>query len=163
MENSTGCCGAAVADYFVIFKDVMMNISGARLILVSILLLLLIMLPGCATIPNVATEEFNNRRVEYSLIRNGGATVVFENGLDGKMNWWSKVIPEISKDATTFAYNRPGYGRSDSMSTPRDGLHIVEELRTLLKETDLSRRMCSSDTRSGGCLCSFSRAGIPAR
>jgi pimeloyl-ACP methyl ester carboxylesterase len=122
------------ADYFVIFKDVIMNVSGTKLILVSILLLLL---PGCATIPNVATEEFNNRRVEYSLVRNGGATVVFENGLDGKMNWWSKVIPEIAKDATTFAYNRPGYGRSDSMSTPRDGLHIVEELRTLLKRNGL--------------------------
>ena len=53
MENSTGRCVAALADYFVIFKDVMMNISGARLIFASILLLLLIILPGCATIPNV--------------------------------------------------------------------------------------------------------------
>jgi|SRR5208337_2143714 pimeloyl-ACP methyl ester carboxylesterase len=115
----------------------MMKFLNSKIILQYVTFIFLILLPGCATIPNVATEEFNNHRVECSLIRNGGATVVFENGLDGKMNWWSKVIPEISKDATTFAYNRPGYGRSDSMSTPRDGLHIVEELRTLLKKNGL--------------------------
>jgi len=54
------------------------------------------------------------------------------------MNWWRKVIPEISKNATTFAYNRPGYGRSDGVSTLRDGFHIVEELRTLLKSNGLT-------------------------
>jgi pimeloyl-ACP methyl ester carboxylesterase len=113
----------------------MMKVSSSKIILPHVILLLL--LAGCATLPNVKMEEINNRRVEYSLIRNGASTVVFENGLDGKMNWWKKVIPEISKDATTFAYNRPGYGRSDSVSTPRDGLHTVEELRALLKNKGL--------------------------
>jgi len=115
----------------------MMKVPHSRIILPLILLPLLIILLGCATLPNVKTEEISNRRVEYSLVRNGAATVVFENGLDGKMYWWRKVIPEISKDATTFAYNRPGYGRSDSVSTPRDGLHTVEELRTLLRSNGL--------------------------
>jgi pimeloyl-ACP methyl ester carboxylesterase len=31
-----------------------------------------------------------------------------------------------------FAYSRPGYGDSDSPTTPRDAKHIVEELRGLL-------------------------------
>jgi pimeloyl-ACP methyl ester carboxylesterase len=113
----------------------MMKVANSKIILLHVVLLIL--LSGCATLPNVKTDEINNRRVEYSLIRNGAATVVFENGLDGKLNWWRKVIPEISKDATTFAYNRPGYGSSDAVSTPRDGLHIVEELRTLLKSEGL--------------------------
>ena len=115
----------------------MMKVPNSKINLPLILLLLLILLSGCATLPNVKTDVINNRGVEYSLIRNGAATVVFENGLDGKLNWWRKVIPEISKDATTFAYNRPGYGRSDLVSTPRDGLYIVEELRTLLKSMGL--------------------------
>ena len=113
----------------------MMKVAKSKIILLHVVLLIL--LSGCATLPNVKTDEINNRRVEYSLIRNGAATVVFENGLDGKLNWWRKVIPEISKDASTFAYNRPGYGRSDLVSTSRDGLHIVEELRTLLKSEGL--------------------------
>jgi pimeloyl-ACP methyl ester carboxylesterase len=115
----------------------MMKVPTSRIIKPYFILSILIILSGCATLPNVKTDEINDRRVEYSLIRNGASTVVFENGLDGKMTWWRKVIPEISKDATTFAYNRPGYGRSDLVSTPRDGLHIVEELRTILKSNGL--------------------------
>jgi len=116
----------------------MMKVPNCRVVLPCISFLLLVFLSGCATLPNVKREEFNHRRVEYSLIRNGSATVVFENGLDGKMNWWRKVIPEISKNATTFAYNRPGYGRSEPTETPRDGLNTVEELRALLKSNGLN-------------------------
>lgn len=53
------------------------------------------------------------------------------------MEWWKDVLPEISKNYTTFAYNRPGYGKSTIASTPRDGSHIVEELRQLLKQKGL--------------------------
>jgi pimeloyl-ACP methyl ester carboxylesterase len=101
--------------------------------------LLSIFVSGCASLPNEIVGDVDHRQVEYSLIRNkaGTATVVFENGLDGKMYWWNKVIPEISKDATTFAYNRPGYGSSDPVSTPRDGLHVIDELRLLLRSEGL--------------------------
>ncbi|MEZ4550878.1 MAG: alpha/beta hydrolase [Desulfobacterales bacterium] len=102
-------------------------------------ILFLILVSGCASLPNEKISVFDHRQVEYSLIGNnsGSAVVVFENGLDGKMSWWNKIIPKISKDATTFAYNRPGYGSSDTVSTPRDGLHIVDELRSLLMSNGL--------------------------
>lgn len=94
---------------------------------------------GCASLPNERVGTFDHRQVEFALIRNDDtpAVVVFENGLDGEMQGWNKVIPEISKDVTTFAYNRPGYGSSDPVSTPRDGLHIADELRLLLKSSGL--------------------------
>lgn len=53
------------------------------------------------------------------------------------MDWWAKVFPEISRDTKAFAYNRPGYGNSDPVFTPRDGRHIVDELRSLLRAMDL--------------------------
>jgi Predicted hydrolases or acyltransferases (alpha/beta hydrolase superfamily) len=71
------------------------------------------------------------------LVRNGPQVVVFENGLGAKLGNWDKVFPEISKNTTAFAYNRPGYGDSDPATTPRDGEHIVEELRALLKSKGL--------------------------
>ena len=97
-------------------------------------ILFLLFVSGCASLPNKKSGVVDHRQVKYSLIGNNGesATVVFENGLNGKMSWWNKIIPEVSKDATTFAYNRPGYGSSDTVTTPRDGLHIVDELRLLL-------------------------------
>ncbi len=101
--------------------------------------LLTMLVSGCTSLPNQKIGFIDQRQVEYSLIENGNgsAIVVFENGLDGKMDSWSKIIPEISREATTFAYHRPGYGRSDPVSTPRDGLHIVDELRLFLNSNGL--------------------------
>lgn len=107
-----------------------MNITHA-------LLLAAILVSGCAS-SNVMTEQIENRRVEYVLTRNGNGVVVFENGLGGTIDWWTKVFPEISKNTTAFAYNRPGYGKSDPASTPRDGMHIVDELRSLLRSKGLN-------------------------
>jgi pimeloyl-ACP methyl ester carboxylesterase len=96
-------------------------------------LLIVAALSGCVSLPDSTVETVEGRRVEFALTRRDTPPVVFENGLGGRMEWWQKVLPEVSKDAATFAYNRPGYGRSDPAVTPRDGLHIVEELRTLLR------------------------------
>ena len=89
-------------------------------------------LTGCASLQGSTVESINHRRVEYALIRHDTETVVFENGLGGTIDWWAKVFPEVSKDTTAFAYNRPGYGDSEEADTPRDGSHVVDELRSLL-------------------------------
>lgn len=93
-----------------------------------------LVLSGCASLPNSALEKIGNRNFEFALTRHDTPAVVFENGLGGRMEWWKKVLPEIQNDTTTFTYNRPGYGNSDSVATPRDGLHIVNELRALLRD-----------------------------
>ena len=54
------------------------------------------------------------------------------------MEYWKKVLPEISKDTTTLVYNRQGYGKSGATLTPRDGEHIVDELRVLLLSKGLN-------------------------
>jgi pimeloyl-ACP methyl ester carboxylesterase len=101
------------------------------------ILLLAILMSGCASLPNKTTARVENRRVEYALSGNGNQTVVFENGLGGTMDWWAKVLPELHGNVTAIAYNRPGYGNSDPVSSPRDGQHIVEELRLLLSAKHL--------------------------
>lgn len=99
--------------------------------------LMVAFLSGCASLPNATTEKINNRKVEYALTRHDTIPVIFENGLGGRIEYWKKVLPAISNDSTTFVYNRPGYGHSDPASTPRDGSHVVEELRTLLRSKGL--------------------------
>lgn len=106
-------------------------------ILVTLALLLLETLSACATLPGKVTESVDKRRVEYVLTRHGKPPVVFENGLGGRLDWWAEVYPVIARDSTAFAYNRPGYGDSDRVDTPRDGMHVVEELRSLLRGKDL--------------------------
>lgn len=103
-----------------------------------VLLFCTMLVAGCASLPNATTDQVDQRRVEHALSRNGNQAVIFENGLGGSMAWWRKVFPEIAKTTTTFAYNRPGYGKSDPVSTPRDGRHIVDELRSLLRNKGLN-------------------------
>jgi pimeloyl-ACP methyl ester carboxylesterase len=95
-------------------------------------LFFLVLLSGCASLPAVDIATVDQRQIEYALIKGGAPVVIFENGLGASMHSWDKVLPVIGKDATVFAYNRPGYGSSDPAATPRDGAHIVDELRAFL-------------------------------
>jgi pimeloyl-ACP methyl ester carboxylesterase len=83
------------------------------------------------------TENVNGHRVEYVLAGQGSPAVIFENGLGGTLDHWQPVVQEISRYTTVLAYNRPGYGDSETATTLRDGRHIVDELRALLASTGL--------------------------
>lgn len=97
------------------------------------LLMAVLLCTGCASLQGATTERIQGRQVEYAWAHQATETVVFENGLGGTLDWWAKVFPELAKDTSVFAYNRPGYGRSELMPTPRDGAHVVDELRALLQ------------------------------
>jgi pimeloyl-ACP methyl ester carboxylesterase len=92
---------------------------------------------GCATLPDTQSATVGAGHIEYVVRGHDQPTVVFESGLGDGMDVWAKVLPEVSTFATTFAYNRPGYGGSTRATTARDGMHIVEELRILLKQVGL--------------------------
>jgi pimeloyl-ACP methyl ester carboxylesterase len=87
-----------------------------------------------ATLQDVAGHKFEVLKIAKPA---APATVIFENGSRNTLDKWDKVIPLVAKDATVFAYNRPGYGKSDKPVTPRDGKTMVEELRLLLKQQGL--------------------------
>lgn len=86
-----------------------------------------------------ALQDLAGHKIEVLKIANPAApaTVIFENGSRITLDKWDKVIPLVAKEATVFAYNRPGYGNSDKPATPRDGKTVVEELRQLLRQEGL--------------------------
>ena len=100
-------------------------------------LALSLLLGGCNSLPGAATDTAGGRQVEYVVSGQGSPVVVFENGLGGTLDWWSKVWPQAVSLSTSLAYNRAGYGNSESIAGPRDGTHTVEELRTLLRARGL--------------------------
>lgn len=63
--------------------------------------------------------------------------VVFENGSRETFDSWNKVIASIDKEASMFAYNRPGYGNSEATTSRRDGRTIVDALRATLRRQGL--------------------------
>ncbi|OYX29436.1 MAG: alpha/beta hydrolase [Hydrogenophilales bacterium 32-62-9] len=107
-------------------------------ILKNLFLMGVLLISGCASILDARTDRIGERRVEYALAGKSAPAVVFESGLGGTMDWWAKVFPEVAKETMVFAYNRPGYGESERAVTPRDGDHVVDELRALLKSRNLT-------------------------
>lgn len=91
------------------------------------------LLTGCAGLPGAQLKPVGDRPLEFVAHAGPGPVVVFENGLGGHMEWWGKVLPALDADTAYFAYNRPGIGQSAPASTPRDGAHIVDELRQALR------------------------------
>lgn len=96
-------------------------------------LLIVAVLTGCAGLPGTQIRQMDARALELVSHPGAGPVVVFENGLGGHMAWWGKVLPALPADTAYFAYNRPGIGNSAAADTPRDGEHIVEELRRALQ------------------------------
>jgi pimeloyl-ACP methyl ester carboxylesterase len=94
---------------------------------------------SAAAQPVPAVETIAGRRVESVTLRHPASpfVVVFEAGSRGTIDKWGRVLESVGRDATVFAYHRPGYGNSDVATTPRDGRTIVEELRQVLKHKGL--------------------------
>ncbi|WP_085316718.1 alpha/beta fold hydrolase [Derxia lacustris] len=97
-----------------------------------LLLALVLALGACASLPGSRTGPLAGREVEYFASHHAAPTLVFESGLDGRMEWWREVLPALCGEFSCLAYNRPGLGRSAPAGTPRDAATIVEELRATL-------------------------------
>jgi pimeloyl-ACP methyl ester carboxylesterase len=71
--------------------------------------------------------------VQLRLEGHGSPTVVFESGAGGLgLDNWTKVQAEVSKFASTVAYDRAGCGNSDPGPEPRDARRIAGELHEAL-------------------------------
>jgi pimeloyl-ACP methyl ester carboxylesterase len=62
----------------------------------------------------------------------GDRAVVFEAGLGEDIATWNDVGPEVARFARTFAYDRPGLGKSDPSPRPRTIQQMTAELHALL-------------------------------
>lgn len=77
--------------------------------------------------------ETADGKLQYSISGSGTTKVVLINGGSGPIEGWMKILPEVSKLASVFSYNRFGVGGSDKPKKAQDGTAIVENLREALK------------------------------
>lgn len=103
-----------------------------RLITSALALLAFAALTACSTRLTPTVAQVSGHAVEVVEAGSGDATVVFESGWGNGWGPWDEVASEVAGHARVFAYSRPGYGHSDPTTEPRDGTHIVENLRALL-------------------------------
>jgi pimeloyl-ACP methyl ester carboxylesterase len=119
-------------------------------LLISFCLATSIGMSGCASLAGDRLVSVNKREIEISEIDHSPPPVIFETGLNGYKEIWNKVFPVIASEATVFAYDRPGVGRSDTTSKPRNGMVIVEELRQVLRAQNLAPPYILVGHSSGG-------------
>ncbi|MBC3863058.1 alpha/beta fold hydrolase [Undibacterium jejuense] len=89
---------------------------------------------GCSGlyIDQANSSQLND--MSYTTLGQGAPTVVFQSGLGDNRHVWQQVLPVIARDHRVFAYDRPGYGASQSTDRARDPCTIAEEERKLLRE-----------------------------
>ncbi|WP_430510625.1 alpha/beta fold hydrolase [Gottfriedia solisilvae] len=80
----------------------------------------------------------NSGMIEFAQLGEGVPTVVLINGGSGPIEGWYKVFHELAEETTVLAYNRLGVGKSDLPKSPQHGISIVNTLRQLLKEINVS-------------------------
>jgi pimeloyl-ACP methyl ester carboxylesterase len=82
--------------------------------------------------------RINGQTFEYVIAGQGAPLIVLINGAGGPIEGWFRVMEPLSALGTVFAYNRPGTGGSGKPAVAQTGEVIVESLRALLRQANLS-------------------------
>lgn len=75
---------------------------------------------------------------EYVRAGHGSPTIILINGAGGPVEAWYRLMPELARLGTVFAYNRPGVGESDKPQQPQTGAVMAADLHALLRSEGIS-------------------------
>ncbi|MBB5190631.1 pimeloyl-ACP methyl ester carboxylesterase [Silvimonas terrae] len=102
-------------------------------------ILLAFALTACSTVPDHGQSSVvDGSKVAWSLSGKGQPVVVLQSGLGDDRNAWATVFAALAAHYPVFAYDRPGYGASQSKPGPRDPCTIAVELHQLLHAAGVS-------------------------
>jgi pimeloyl-ACP methyl ester carboxylesterase len=80
----------------------------------------------------------------------GSPTLVLESGHGEDFTVWGKVQPALSRITRTCAYDRAGFGWSDTQSGARDAVHIADQLHALLAKAGMTQPVILMAHSAGG-------------
>ena len=84
--------------------------------------------------------DIGGRRMNLYCVGRGSPTVILESGFGSAMWTWGYVQSQLGMISKTCAYDRAGYGFSDSGPLPRDAASIAADLHALLTSAGISPR-----------------------
>jgi pimeloyl-ACP methyl ester carboxylesterase len=99
-------------------------------------------------------EKIGNHKLFISIrgSRDAKFTVIFESGAGGSSKDWAKVIPMLSQEIRTIAYDRAGIGKSEKGPLPQTMAQNVFELHELLKAANIKGPIILVGQSIGGLL-----------
>lgn len=81
--------------------------------------------------------DVGGHRLHLYCMGSGSPAVILENGAGEASSMWGWIQPEVAKTTRVCAYDRAGFGWSESGPEPRDGDRIVAELHALLNNAGI--------------------------
>lgn len=85
------------------------------------------------------TYTVDGRKMYLECTGSGSPTIVLDAGLGNDSVIWAKVQPALARTTRVCAYDRAGFGLSESRPAPRDADHIAAELHDLLIRANIAR------------------------
>jgi pimeloyl-ACP methyl ester carboxylesterase len=93
-----------------------------------------------APVPGIAKSQMidiGGRRLALTCAGAGSPTVILETGLGAESDEWAIVQRETSALARIMRYDRANRGASDRVAGPRTALDMIEDLRALLRASQI--------------------------
>lgn len=94
--------------------------------------------------------QVDGARMHLNCTGAGSPTLILDAGLGDDWLQWRRVQPALSQLTRVCSYDRAGYGWSDSRPGPRDSIHIVDELHSLLEQAGISGPILLMGHSAGG-------------
>ncbi|MEM7543254.1 MAG: alpha/beta hydrolase [Pseudomonadota bacterium] len=88
--------------------------------------------------PQGSYATLETHRIYYRCVGEGDITIVINHGIGGAAVEWTTFQDRIGAYTKTCAYDRAGYGWSDSGPAPRTSTQAVHELEVLLDEASIA-------------------------
>ena len=92
---------------------------------------------SCSSLNNVKVEERYGKRIAYVKEGVGTPAIILESGFDAGMESWAGIIDSLSRHSMVYAYDRPGYGKSNKKDAPRSVKEIARQLHSNLVARDI--------------------------
>lgn len=73
-------------------------------------------------------EERYGKKIAFVQKGEGKPTVILETGFDAGMETWGTMLDTLSEHTQVYAYNRPGYGKSNKNLEPHTVREVAEQL-----------------------------------
>ena len=103
--------------------------------LIRLLSVLLVFMTSCNPSDDPASDQLvsvGTHSLYIHCLGSGRPTIVIDTGLGERYDSWQSIISTLSRETRVCAYDRAGYGRSESGPMPRDSRRAADELHRLL-------------------------------
>ena len=101
------------------------------------LLTIVLLLSSCWSSKNLEVESRWGNKLAFIELGSGSPAIVMESGFDAGLESWGWLPDSLAKHSKVYAYNRPGYGKSNQQEIPESIEEIAQYLHSNLKARNI--------------------------